>query len=135
MVPSPRESMRPRESGCLSRWGRIRPLHVLRLRDFALFLGGRFFAVLAAQMQWVANGWYLYDLTGDPMTLGWAGLASFIPIPILTLPAGGLPAPHDRPGVLGVAHFHQAGAAALVPVLVAVHNTGSMPFYCALVLS
>jgi hypothetical protein len=50
-------------------------VQVLRIRDFALFLGGRFFAVLATQMQWVAIGWYLYDLTGDPMTLRWAGLA------------------------------------------------------------
>src|SRR5258708_21597489 len=66
-------------------------VHVLRLRAFAFFLSGRFCNVLAAQMQWVANGWYLYDLTGDPMTLGWAGLASFVPIALLTLPAGDLP--------------------------------------------
>lgn len=30
--------------------------HVLRNRDFGLFLGGRFASVLAAQMQWAANG-------------------------------------------------------------------------------
>src|SRR5258706_13380712 len=131
MVPSPRESMRPRESGCLSRWGRIRPLHVLRLRDFALFLGGRFFAVLAAQMQWVANGWYLYDLTGDPMTLGWAGLASFIPIAILTLPAGGLAHPLDPRWILGVAPFIQAAAGAPLLVLVAGRTHRTWALYCA----
>ena len=79
--------------------------HVLRHRDFGLFLGGRFASVLAAQMQWVANGWYLYDLTGDPMTLGWAGLASFIPIALLTLPAGDLADRMDRRWLLAVAHF------------------------------
>src|SRR3954463_3806543 len=63
--------------------------HVLTIRDFALFLAGRFCNVLAAYMQWVAIGWYLYDLTRDPMTLGWAGLAPFIPLAPLTPPAGG----------------------------------------------
>src|SRR5205814_6075469 len=115
--------------------GRIRALHVLRLRDFALFLGGRFFAVLAAQMQWVAIGWYLYDLTGDPMTLGWAGLAAFIPIALLTLPAGDLADRVDRRWILGVAHLLQAAAAALLLVLVALHTTVTWPVYCALLLS
>ena len=110
-------------------------MHVLRHRDFGLFLGGRFASVLAAQMQWVANGWYLYDLTGDPMTLGWAGLASFVPIALLTLPAGDLADRMDRRWILGIAHFIQALAAALLLVLVAMKVGVTWPFYCALVLS
>jgi MFS family permease len=110
-------------------------VHVLRLRDFAFFLGGRFCNVLAAQMQWVANGWYLYDLTGDPMTLGWAGLASFVPIALLTLPAGDLADRVDRRWLLAIAHLIQALAVALLLVLVAVHTTVTWPFYCALLLS
>src|SRR5258706_486836 len=109
--------------------------HVLRNRDFGLFLGGRFASVLAAQMQWVANGWYLYDLTGDPMTLGWAGLASFIPIALLTLPAGDLADRVDRRWLLGIAHFIQAAAAALLLVLVAMKTSVTWPFYGALLLS
>jgi MFS family permease len=110
-------------------------LHVLRIRDFALFLGGRFFAVLAAQMQWVAVGWYLYELTGDPMTLGWAGLAAFIPIALLTLPAGDLADRVDRRRILAAAHLIQASAAGLLLTLVAVHTAVAWPFYGALVLS
>jgi MFS family permease len=110
-------------------------MHVLRHRDFAFFLGGRFCNVLAAQMQWVANGWYLYDLTGDPMTLGWAGLASFVPIALLTLPAGDLADRVDRRWLLAIAHLIQALAVALLLVLVAVHTTVTWPFYCALLLS
>ena len=109
--------------------------HVLRHRDFGLFLGGRFASVLAAQMQWVANGWYLYDLTGDPMTLGWAGLAAFVPIALLTLPAGDLADRMDRRWILGIAHSIQALAAALLLVLVALKVSVTWPFYCALVLS
>jgi len=109
--------------------------HILLQRDFGLFIGGRFASVLAAQMQWVANGWYLYDLTGDPMTLGWAGLASFIPIAILTLPAGDLSDRMDRRWILGAAHLFQAAAAAVLLALVAMKVTVTWPFYGALLLS
>ena len=110
-------------------------MHVLKRRDFALFLGGRVVSVLAAQMQWVAVGWYLYDLTGDAMTLGWAGLASFVPIAILTLPAGDLADRVDRRWLLGAAHLLQASAAALLLALAFNKVAVTWPFYCALVLS
>jgi MFS family permease len=109
--------------------------HVLRIRDFGLFLAGRFVSVLAAQMQWVAVGWYLYDLTGSALTLAFAGLAAFVPIAILTLPAGDLADRIDRRWLLATAHFIQALAAALLLVLVAVHVTETWAFYAALVLS
>jgi MFS family permease len=109
--------------------------HVLAIRDFALFLAGRFCNVLAAQMQWVAVGWYLYDLTRDPMTLGWAGLAAFVPIALLTLPAGDLADRADRRLVLFAAHLIQAVAAALLLFLVAVNTSVTWPFYGALLLS
>ncbi len=110
-------------------------MHVLRIRDFGLFLGGRVFSVLAAQMQWVAVGWYLYDLTGDPMTLGWAGLSSFIPIALLTLPAGDLADRIDRRWILGAAHLVQASAALLLLLLVFHETAVPWPFYGALILS
>lgn len=110
-------------------------MHVLRIRDFGLFLGGRVLSVLASQMQWVAVGWYLYDLTRDPMTLGWAGLASFIPIAILTLPAGDLADRIDRRWILGAAHLIQAAAAGLILILVFQKISMTWPFYCALILS
>ena len=109
--------------------------HVLRIRDFGYFVAGRFVSVLAAQMQWVAVGWYLYDLTGSALTLAFAGLAAFVPIAILTLPAGDLADRIDRRWLLAAAHFIQALAAALLLVLVAVHVTETWAFYAALVLS
>ena len=109
-------------------------MHVLRIRDFGLFLAGRFVSVLAAQMQWVAIGWYLYDLTGNPLTLAFAGLASFVPIAILTLPAGDLADRIDRRWLLGAAHLFQAVAAALLLVLVAMRVSVTWPFYGALVI-
>ncbi len=110
-------------------------MHVLRRRDFALFLGGRFCAVLAAQMQWVAVGWYLYDLTRSAMTLAFAGLAAFVPIALLTLPAGDLADRVDRRWLVAAAHLFQAAAAALLFVLVFLRVSTTWPFYGALVLS
>src|SRR5258708_39408447 len=107
-------------------------VHVLRLRAFAFFLSGRFCNVLAAQMQWVANGWYLYDLTGDPMTLGWAGLASFVPIALLTLPAGALPNPGARPPVPALAPLLPAPAGAPLPRPRPVHTPVRPPVHSAL---
>jgi MFS family permease len=86
-------------------------------------------------MQWVAVGWYLYDLTGDPMTLAFAGLASFVPIAVLTLPAGDLADRVDRRWLLGVAHLIQASGAAFLLVLVFTKTSVTWPFYCALILS
>ena len=55
-----------------------------------LFLGARVLSELATLVQSVAVGWQLYAITHQPMALGLAGLAQFIPIFILTLPAGEL---------------------------------------------
>src|SRR5260370_42673296 len=110
-------------------------MEVLRRRDFAFFLGGRFCNVLAAQMQWVAVGWYLYDLTGDPMTLAFAGLASFIPIAVLTLPAGDLADRVDRRWLLGAAHLLQASGGALLLRLVFTKTSVTWPCSCAVILS
>ena len=69
------------------------------------------------------------------MTLGWAGLAAFVPVATFTLPAGDLADHVDRRRLLAIAHLIQATAAALLLYLVAVHTTETWPFYAALVLT
>src|SRR5207237_2092276 len=69
------------------------------------------------------------------MTLGWAGLAAFVPIALLTLPAGDLADRADRRLVLFGAHLLHALAAALLLVLGAVKTSAPWPFSGALVLS
>ena len=61
---------------------------VLRDRAFMLLLLGRVTATLATQIQSVVVGWQLYAMTRDPLTLGWVGLAQFLPMALLVLPAG-----------------------------------------------
>jgi MFS family permease len=110
-------------------------MHVLKLRDYRLYLGGRFFAAMSQQMLTVAIGWYLYDLTGDPLALGYAGLALFIPIALFTLPGGDVADRHDRRRILALAHLVQAGCSALLVWLAATRTVDPWPFYAVLALS
>jgi MFS family permease len=110
-------------------------MHVLKLRDYRLYLGGRFFAAMSQQMLTVAIGWYLYDLTGDPLTLGYAGLAVFLPIALFTLPGGDVADRHDRRRILALAHLVQAACSAILVWLAATRTVDPWPFYAVLALS
>lgn len=56
--------------------------------DFCLFWVSRIASAMAFQIQAVAAGWQIYDLTHSPFQLGMVGLAQFLPMVALTLPAG-----------------------------------------------
>ena len=71
-------------------------LELLRNRDFVLYLSARFLATLAVQMQTVAVGWQVYEVTRDPLDLGLIGLSQFLPFVLLILPAGQLADSRDR---------------------------------------
>src|SRR5271154_1979679 len=64
------------------------PYAVLRNRDFALYLTGRFVSSLGQQMITVAVGWELYERTHSAMSLGLVGLTQMLPMILFTLPAG-----------------------------------------------
>jgi MFS family permease len=61
---------------------------VFAIRDFRLLLFARGLSSLALPMVMVAVGWHVYDLTRDPLHLGYVGLTLFLPQILLTLPAG-----------------------------------------------
>ena len=62
----------------------------LRIRDFRLFWLSSVATGLALSMSQVAVGWQVYELRGNPLDLGLVGLAEFLPLPLLALPAGHL---------------------------------------------
>ena len=47
--------------------------------NFVSYILARFFIVLALEMQSVAVGWQVYDITHRPIDLGYVGLAQFLP--------------------------------------------------------
>ena len=71
-------------------------LAVFGNRDFSLYLLARFLGTLAVQMQTVAVGWQVYEVTRDPLDLGLIGLSQFLPFVLAILPAGHLADSRDR---------------------------------------
>jgi len=58
---------------------------------------------LAVEMSFVAIGWQVYAVRSNPLDLGLVGLAMFIPLPLLALPAGHLADRFPRRTILAVA--------------------------------
>lgn len=61
---------------------------VFRYPSFVRYLGARLLTVLALQMQSVAVGWQIYEITRSPLALGLTGLAQFLPGILLFLISG-----------------------------------------------
>lgn len=80
-------------------------------RDFRLFWLGNLLESLAMTMMAVAIGWQVYELTGDPLDLGLIGLAEFLPLLLLALPAGHLADRVPRRALVGAALGIDAGVA------------------------
>jgi MFS family permease len=81
-------------------------------RDFALACYGKFAVSLATQMQTVAVGWLIYDVTGSAFALGFLGLAGFLPAISLMLVSGLVADRVERRLVLAVTAAAMALAAA-----------------------
>ncbi len=63
---------------------------VLRHRDYTLLWLAMISEGFGGQMTAVAVGWQVYSIHHSPFELGLIGLAEFLPLPILALPAGQL---------------------------------------------
>jgi len=75
---------------------------LLRHRAFTRFLLARCLGLIATQMLMLAVSWYMYDLTGSALDLGWIGLIQFLPALLMTLPAGHVVDRHHRGKVFAV---------------------------------
>jgi MFS family permease len=89
----------------------------LRYRDYRLFWYGNVMAVSGQQMQWVAQGWLIYELTGSPVLLGIGGLARAIPATLFALVGGALADKWDQRRLLLSVQFLQMGVLALLASL------------------
>jgi len=76
---------------------------LLKERDYLFFWGSRWCGSFAAQIQSVALGWHMYALARRTMSVeqsaflvGMIGLAAFVPVFLLTLPAGEAADRYDR---------------------------------------
>ncbi len=73
---------------------------ILAHRPFALFFSARVLATAGYQMQSVAVGWQVYELTNSAFDLGLVGLAQFVPMLLLALVTGHVADRYDRRKVI-----------------------------------
>ena len=87
---------------------------LLAHRPFVYFWLARVAGMLAIQMQTVAVGWQVYELTRSALDLGFVGLAQFIPAFVLMLPAGHFADRYDRRNIVRLCQSIQAFAIMLL---------------------
>jgi MFS family permease len=63
---------------------------VLRERDYTRLLGSSIAYGFGREMVFVAVGWQVYNISGNPFHLGLVGLAEFLPLLLFALPAGAI---------------------------------------------
>lgn len=72
----------------------------LSFRNFRVFMAMRLPAALAVQIQSVAVGWQVYDISHEPLSLGLAGLAQFLPVFGFAIVAGHVADHYNRRRIL-----------------------------------
>jgi MFS family permease len=86
----------------------LTPFSAFESRDFCFLAASRTLATIALQMQAVAVGFQVYALTHRPITLGYVGLAQFLPVVTLSLATGHAADRFDRRGILIACHVLSA---------------------------
>ncbi len=110
------------------------PSIIYQRRDFGFFVSGRFLSTVAMQIQSVAIGWQVYELTDSAMALGIVGLCQFAPMFLLTLPAGDIADRFDQRKILSISMLVQAVCSALFLLLTLLNVQAIWLFYLVLVL-
>ncbi len=105
-----------------------------RDRDLYLFVGSRFISTLAIQVQSVAIGWQIYDMERTAMALGLVGLCQFLPMFLLTLPAGDITDRFNQRRVYSLAAGLQGLCSALFLLLSLFRPDSSWMYFVVLVL-
>ena len=75
---------------------------LLRITGFPAYLVGRFLMAFLVRAQAVAVGYHVYELTDDPIALGYVGIAMFLPAVALVPIAGDIADRVNRATLLSV---------------------------------
>ncbi len=110
------------------------PYAALRQRDYRCLLSGGVLASIGTEMQAVAVGWELFERTGSAAILGLTGLAQFLPVLLLTLPAGHVADRYSRKRLVQLAQLTAMVGSVGLAVLSYLQGPIPLVFVC-LVLS
>jgi MFS family permease len=107
---------------------------IYRERDFHFLIVSRFCSTTAQQILSVAIGWQIYDIERTPLALGLVGLCQFLPMFLLTLPAGEIADRFDQRRVLALGQAFLSICAALFLLFSLISPRNALPFYGVLIL-
>src|SRR5882672_878417 len=85
--------------------------------DFTIYQVARFFIVAALEMQSVAVGWQVYEITKRPLDLGLIGLAQFLPGVLLFLVSGHVADRFDRRKLVTLCYCGFAASSGLLWII------------------
>src|SRR5580658_5684806 len=102
--------------------------------DFAVYELALFFIEAALEMQSVAVGWQVYEITKRPLDLGLVGLAQFLPGILLFLVSGHVADRYDRRRLVVACYAAFAGCSALLFAAAVYHTHSVYPIYAVLIL-
>jgi MFS family permease len=110
----------------------LEAISALRHRNYRLYWFGQLFSVLAQNMEHVAQGWLVLELTNSPLALGLTGLAHAIPTITLTLVGGAIADRADRRRIMIAS---QTGAALIFLTVAVLVLTGVVALWHVMVLA
>jgi MFS family permease len=102
--------------------------------DYVYFQAARFLIVAAQEMQSVAVGWQVYEITRKPLDLGFVGLAQFLPGILLFLASGHAADRFDRRKVLTLCYGGFAICSASLLLINRVQLKSVLPIYAVVVM-
>src|ERR1035438_4746264 len=102
--------------------------------DFAYYQVARLFTVMATEMQSVAVGWQVYEITKRPLDLGYVGLAQFLPTILLFLVAGHAADRFNRRNIVALCYAGLALASTILLLLTLSGSHSVHAIYATLVL-
>jgi MFS family permease len=101
----------------------------LQVRDFRMWFCATFGMGVALQMVEVIIGWSVYSHQRSALDLGWIGLAEFVPLFLLALPAGHLADTFPRRYVLAAATSLGIGVAVGLALITAAGVHAALPYF------
>jgi MFS family permease len=109
---------------------------LLRQRPYMFFWGARWLGSLAAQAQAVTIAWQIYaiaratsDVRHAAFAVGMIGLAQFVPLFLLALPAGGMADRYDRRIISAVCMGLETVSVAALAIIALMHVKAVWPIY------
>src|ERR1700721_3099041 len=102
--------------------------------NFIYYQCSRMLIVVAQEMQSVAVGWQVYEITKRPLDLGLVGLAQFLPGILLFLVSGHVADRYDRRRLVVACYAAFAGCSGLLLFAAIRHTHSVYPIYAVLIL-